>query len=353
MAEAKSTSLAEAHDLEQRQTLQERIVQEYDDPADQAATLALLAGIEGVDLETGIALGDEPGKKPEADPDKKPEGGDDPDKKVIAGPTEDAEVIPYEELQSTRAKVVSLQTRLDTIQAGDAIREKVQTGITATRAQWVEEDKPLLAKIAEVEEAYGEDAAKAMKDILGARQADREQIVQLTTESETRKLTDAREADAQADQEIHRDIDASADLRAWKANSDAFKGGDTTKSAENWNMALAVDAALLKNEVWANKPQPERFTEVVKLVKLSTGASSAGTPGASDKTEKDLETEIAKQAAGAKTDLPPSLSVLPGGEAPKDLDAKLETMSAAEIEALGLTPEQIDAISERLEEGAA
>ena len=88
------------------------------------------------------------------------------------------------------------------------------------------------------------------------------------------------------------------------------------------------------------KPMAERFAEAVKMVKLSTGASSAGSPGAPDTdgakiaTEKQMAAEIArkaKQAEGLPGSVPNSMSDIHGGEPIDNLDRQLDTLDAAEI----------------------
>ena len=147
---------------------------------------------------------------------------------------------------------------------------------------------------------------------------------------ENRLNASARSAEEEAAAASQRAIDANPVLARWQAAAHAAGTGDATKSALDWEKAMALDEVLGASPEWAGRPLHERFDEVVRI--LGPGAPGSGAPSTPDPAA----------AAAAAPETPPADAPVPGlssadlptGSAPPaDSPATaLESMSPQDLE---------------------
>jgi len=114
-------------------------------------------------------------------------------------------------------------------------------------------------------------------------------------------------------------VDEIPDLLAWQMDP----------NQTNFEMAKAADRLLFASSKWKDKPEAERFAEVVRLVKEQTGqAAAAPAPAASSNAEIVAR---AKQAAAAAPTAPVGISDLRGGAAPTKSAPDYRAMSDDQI----------------------
>ena len=385
-----------AASIEKRDAFEASIVLEYDNEADRNAARAALAESEGIDWKTGY-----PADYVPPDPEDKPHDGSadalSQDAQVGAQKTEPGETEPGEtepgadaaakaaeeaeaaktaaeadeaakkaasetdlaaEIKARDERIAELEGTIAKASLDSEIRKEVSEKVQEKLTENERLNKADQERVAKFAEEYGDDAAEALRaqaeETRKLRAAEVAQFQQ--AEIDRARSERAQEVDAQID--LQRDINANEDLRRWREDARANYLGDESKSPDNYDLAVSIDAALRESAEWKDKPRRERFEEAVRMVKASTGASSPGSPGAKDaetkpaagKTNEEIAAEIAKKAAAGSTDdgLPGSLSDLPGGAAGEQSElAKFDKMSMAEMSDAGYSVEKMDSIFEQ------
>lgn len=147
----------------------------------------------------------------------------------------------------------------------DALRERmkeleaqVQTSKAASKPAMTED------QLAAIEEDFPEQAAAIRELQNQVKQLETQRPAQAATQQEAKEFTPvilpAHLQDA---------VDETPDLLAWQLDQDQT----------NFDLARQADAMLDRSPKWAGKPYPERFAEVVRLVKEQTGqAKQAAIP---------------------------------------------------------------------------
>ena len=365
--------LTAADALETREAFEAAIISQYETEEERAAARQILGSVHGIDFETGMAIEeDEPAKPGEevADVSKllpdmgKPAEGDEKpggEKEETADEKAAREATEAEEARAVvaRAKddrIAELEAEVTLSNADVDIRKAVSDKMADAIAENDALNEAEEARVAKFAEDYGDDAAAELRTTLEANQKLRADVLAKQEEDEVDQARAVAQEEVTAETRMSRDLVAVPDLKAWRDDAIAAKAGTDGKTADMYNIAVAVDASLRGRPEWTDKPQAERFAEVVKMVKLSTGAGSAGAPGAQDTGKKpdtaaDIDKEIARKAASAAP--PGSLTEIPGGDPGEgDVMAKMENLDYAEVSDLGLTTEQLDRIAERLEDAA-
>ena len=350
--------------LETRESLEATIIAQYETEAERAAARMVLGSIHGIDFETGMAVEEAEPAKAETDAARlMPEiGAEDPEKTAAAaaaGETaETAEEKAAREADEAREaagrakddRIAELEAQVALNDQDGDIRKAVSDKMAAAIAENEQLNEADEARVTKFAEDYGDEAAAQFRTSLEASQKLRADALAQTEQDEIDQARATAERDVTAETQLQRDLNATPELKAWREDAEAARAGTDGKTANNYNLAVAVDSALRENALWAGKPQAERFAEVVKMVKLSTGASSAGAPGTQEtdkdtKTAAEIDKEIARKAGSVA--VPGSLSAIPGGD-PGDGDvmAKMENLDAAEVADMGLTVDQLDRIAE-------
>ena len=389
-----------AESMAKRDALEASIVSEYDNEDERDAARQALAEAEGLDWKTGwpadytppdpetkdhdasaTALSEsaQVGNQREDRPDKdgteaaakaaeeeaKKAADDEAAKK--AAEEEAAKKAEVEAAQAEAARQAEIKARDDRIAELEArvalqtsnddarkeISEKVEARVAEFRRQMTEED----ARIAKFEEDHGEEAAKEYRAQVEEARRLRAADIKRFEEAEIAAAEARNRQEADGATQLERDINANPDLRQWREDARANWHGDESKTADRYNLAVSIDAALRESAGWKDRPRQERFAEAVRMVKASDGASSPGSPGAQDtgtkpegKSKEEIAAEIAKKAAAdSKNDgLPGSLSDIAGGEAGHQTDlTKYAAMSMAEMADSGRSVAEMDAYFER------
>lgn len=343
--------------LETKEALEAGIVNSYDTEEEREAARQALSAANGIDMATGLPL-DEDGK-PVAEPAKEP---DDPDKKAKGEGEDDKDKEPTaEELLKAKEEQVTEQNKtIANLEAKEAaraaapeIRESVEEKMKPILDKHRADDEEVEAKLKDFEEKYGEEAAAELRKETDASRAARDAQYQKDLDEQVAQAQSEREEELTGNAGVLADIRAVPELHAWREDAMAAAQGDTTKSADKFNMAVSLDNSLMHSDEFKGKSQVERFEEVTRRVKTMLGESS-GAPesqekeSGKEKTEEQIAEEIRKQAAGK--DLPGSLTELPGGETAKDKlnPGKLEDMDPNDILAMDMPTDKLEALAARL-----
>ena len=214
----------------------------------------------------------------------------------------------------------------------------------ATLEQHKADDAETDAKITKYREDYGEEAAKDLEAQVAENRKLRDAETQRQIEEEFAKRKSAAEDSIAKQIELQKEIGANPDISAWKK-----------ENGLNWQLAVAYDEHLKTQEEWKDKPQSERFGEVVKLVKEHNGTVDPGSQKSADDTKETAEEERKKQAEAilkesrskSNAGSPTSLTDIPGeqgGDATAGLThEKLGDMDTTEIYGLlAARPDTID-----------
>ena len=335
------------------------------------------AGAEPGSQGTGVDPPADPGKPGEepagkgADPAPAPEAGAGdpaPDPAVLAADGKNQ--IPYSVLQSTRdranlatADLERANARIAELEAGQAAAAPGAgegarpagtgdgTGAADRTAQRAAERAEVETAITEARDEYGDSAAKPYEVLL--KRLDRMDEIEANQERILQQPSQQQQQDAAAGQDTTQiDVDAVPTLALWQADALAADAGDTTKSKVMWDLAIEQDELLEKNPAWANRPQQERFQEVVRILGGDVSGSGApnpsqkpgeGTAGAQQRTVDDALAQAA-QAGGPQT-----LSDLPGASAQQQDGSEWETMDTWEVAQRfqDMSPEQMEAVLAR------
>jgi hypothetical protein len=120
--------------------------------------------------------------------------------------------------------------------------------------------------------------------------------------------------------------------------------------AQAFNLAKQFDATLRTQPSWADKSLAERFAKVVDMVESTLGTINVpGTKPAPQISTEDLKSAaVAKAAAAvkaARSNVPNSLSEVPGEAAAEDEREAAENMSALQLaeKFSSMSPDQMDA----------
>lgn len=257
----------------------------------------------------GTAAGDG-SDDPEPEVDDKPaakaeKADDEPAKKAAAeeGPVEGGggKTIPYSVLKATRERAHQLETEL----ADAQVKLKAATTAPAkTEAATQQEDTA---------EDGLEDLPEALVKTIRGLKAELNDAKKKLTDIEQNNQKTATQAASTAAEVVQRDIDAVPGLADWQA-----EGGD------KWKSALEIDARLMQNPAWKDKPQVERFAKVAKLVRAEF-----------DIADPAPEVAVAKNGttkpAAARAAVTSISDLSGGGNAPVDARDNLENSSAAAL----------------------
>lgn len=190
--------------------------------------------------------------------------------------------------------------------------------------------KDLDAKIKSITEEFGEEAAEAtieLRDkLLESHKKDRDRQIS----DEAKKIWDDLRGQEMEQIETTRTIESIPELDKWMADANAARAGDKTKSALNWDIAVGVELGMKQDPAWKDKPDPERYAEVVRRVREATaGSAASGAPDNEPERGTGVVDKI-KQQLG-QDQLPGSMSDLAGGAAPTDAVTRLEQMTHLEL----------------------
>lgn len=122
--------------------------------------------------------------------------------------------------------------------------------------------------------------------------------------------------------EVQEDVDEVPELLAWQTNPDQAM----------FTAAVQMDNYLRAQPAWANKPQAERFAEVVRRVKQDAGIADQQRPAEPTKQRQQIDPKEAIKAAPRRA--PASLSDLTGGlpqPEPNELQAFLKARTPEEL----------------------
>ena len=383
MSEKQPMDAAEAEKLQHKAAMKEALVDEFEDPAerkliekqlDDAFDFGLSAESNPADAATVEKNTDELEKQAQAELDKANEAKDPPkdeeakadDKKADETKSEpekkadDGEAKAEEEPEWKKAidemkaeiakrdvKIAELEGKNTLNDADKDIRDEVSRAMASTLQAQKAQDTETDAKLNKYREDHGDEAAEVLKAQVEETRKLREAENQRTMEAEYEKRKAAREAEIQERTNLDKDIASQMELKEWRDNKDP-----------KFQLAIYHDTLLQADPVWKNKPQAERFAEVVKQVKIHLGQEESGAPTPpKDDADDTSQKKSAEQAAEdilkearetAKAKTPTTLTDIPNqttGTDPMSLEGVAEMDGVALFEKMksgALTADAID-----------
>ena len=272
------------------------------------------------------------------------------DKPADDKPVDDKPVVDPA-LAASQRRIAELEAQVALTNSETDIRKQVSEKMQETLNQQKVEDEAIEAKIVKFTEDFGEDAAEVLRKQVEDSRALREKDNIRMRDDEFSQLKAAKREELSVGARIEADINVVPDLKSWKDEAEAFHGGDKSKSSIRYDVAVSIDQALRSNTEWAAKSQVERFTEVVRRVKVSMGDVSA--EPTAEPTAEEIQTkiaaEIAKQARGG-ADAPASMTDIGGGTEIQD-EMKIErlaNMNEHEIASQNIPMAHLEAMAARL-----
>ena len=236
--------------------------------------------------------------------------------------------LPYTVLERARAEIAARDATIAELR--DGTKPAVGTPPAAPPEPRVSQREALRETIGDLRETHGDTLAGVVDKLAGAID-DRDQKIDTLTERNNEMVNHLETIDEDTVKrdgaEVQRMIDDNPHLSEWQREASAAAGGDVTKSALKWNLALAHDNALKKSSEWAGRSKADRFGEVVRI--LGGDAPKSGAPAPSQ--TQDVKPNGADPKQDSKLVLPASLDDLPAGTPPKSLLEQVEGMSPTEI----------------------
>lgn len=379
--------------LEERNALEAAIIDQYDNEEDRQTARELLSEATGINFDAAAkqedvdaalkGTGDEGGApessgkqdlSQDANVGNQPvqeagkdggEGGketgagaDDKGKDGDEGGDDDAAAKLQAELDAKNARIEELERKEALAAAENRAAEEIAGKVSEKRAEAERLNAADDEKAKEFEDTYGEEAAADYRKSIELNKKARLAEVDQFEKDETASAKAAAESTLTEAQQNQRDLEATPELKQWQDDAIAAYKGDESKSDTNYKMAQAIDSVLREDAEWKDKPQTERFEEVVKRVKASDGASSSGSPNAQDKSTEKTDQQIADElAAKAARDQKgtgiQSIGDITGGESGNTLEERLQNMEAADVADMlasgQLTTEQVDKVIQRIQ----
>ena len=254
-------------------------------------------------------------------------------------------------LAASQRRIAELEAQVALTNSETDMRNQVSEKMKETLDQQKVEDEAIEAKIVKFTEDFGEDAAGVLRKQVEDSRALREKDNVRMRDDEFAQLKAAKHEELSVGARTEADIAGVPDLNAWKADAVAAYGGDKTRSADRYNVAVSIDQVLRSSPEWGAKSQPERFAEVVRRTKVSMGDVSA--EPTAEPTAEEIQTkiaaEIAKQARGG-ADAPASMTDIGGGTEIQD-EMKIErlaNMNEHEIASQNIPMARLEAMAARL-----
>ena len=376
MSENNQMDTAQAEKLQQKAAYKEALLEEFEDPAerklyerqlDDTFDLGLVEESTPADAATVEKNTDELEKKAQAELEKPAEEAKpveeakadepevEPEQKADEGEAEPEEEPEWkkaiEEMKAEIAKrdikITELEAKNTLNDADKDIRDEVSRTMAATLQAQKVQDTEMQAKLEKYREDHGDEAAKVLEEQYGEIQKMRDAENQRTMEEEYEKRRAAREAEIQDRANLDKDIASQTELKEWRDNKDP-----------KFQLAIYHDSLLQKDPAWQDKPQTERFAEVVRQVKIHLGQEESGSPTTpTDEAKQTSQKKSAEQAAeeilkeareSAKAKTPTTLTDIPNvttGKDPASLEGVAEMDGAALFEKMksgALTSAAID-----------
>ena len=265
--------------------------------------------------------------------------------------------LPYSVLERARTELAERDARIAELTANPLTAPAKPEPQAEPR---VSQREALRETISDLRETHGETLAGVVDQLAGAID-ERDQKIDTLTERNNEMVDSLKTGDEASAQrkglEVQRLIDSNPNLSEWQREANAAAGGDVTKSALKWHLALAHDETLENSPEWAGRPMADRFGEVVRI--LGGDALESGAPAPSPIQDakpngKDPAAALAKSAVSNPTPaLPASLDDLPAGTPVKSLLEQVEGMSSTEMQQWvsdnpDLSSEQLEALLQQV-----
>ncbi|HIF9289509.1 TPA: hypothetical protein ACX6Q0_001483 [Photobacterium damselae] len=135
------------------------------------------------------------------------------------------------------------------------------------------------------------------------------------------------------------DIRANTDLQSWME-----------EKGDKWSLALDIDDRLLIDPEWSNKPQAERFTEVVRRTKAAFGEDVVVPQPTVSKQQ--IQDDAVSKEQDISESLPASPSLIGASNTHQgSVLQQAANMNTEELQVLmaGMTAEQIDELLEQID----
>lgn len=193
----------------------------------------------------------------------------------------------------------------------------------------------LKAKIAELEEGYGEEVGGTLKDLRDRLIRQDREAREREIQAETNTIRDEMRTAALKEVQEDQDLAANRELQEWLGDWQAAQAGDATKDGSKYQMAVGFDWGLRQDPAWQGRTDRERFAEATRMVKEALKVdTSSGAPDPSTETGNKPETKVVEQIEGQlnRGTLPETMASIPGGVAPTDAVARLEQMTALDLQ---------------------
>ena len=305
------------------------ILENFDDEEERERAKQELMETYGIDPDTRLAVESEETGKQEDLVEAEAEAG-----QKEEGQAEEKELTPEEQLQAQIAeqaqRIAELETnlKLNSEESDQKMRSEADEKLRERNESLTKEEEEVEAKLKEFEEQYGEEAAEDFKKALMDSIKVKKDAIEKDWQHEYDQAKQRQEAEAQGESALQADINKVPELSEWQRD----------EKPQMWMMAVAVDEHLKANEEWRDKPQVERFEEVVKRVKIASGLQSGTQSEGNGKanTREQIESLVKQEA---KSSMPQSLSDLPGGSEPDKVGELSEDVSINDL--MSMTPESL------------
>ncbi|MGD6739734.1 hypothetical protein ACN08N_23550 [Photobacterium leiognathi subsp. mandapamensis] len=299
---------------------------EVSDEIPQAQQAPAAADSESTEPAAQQSDGDTDAASPTADSGDAAQSEDQQEKKVIVA-KDGVHTIPYDVLEAERREAERLRQQISEMQQKQGEYEQ--------QARLLEIRDKQLQKLGIDPDDLPENLKVSEKQIEELRENYPELAPFITSLMAKVESFSAQPAPTQAPESnpVMSDIQANTDLNDWMQ-----------EKGDKWSLALDIDDRLLADPEWSQKPQRERFDEVVRRTKAAFGE----TVSAPDNTQV-RESAAEKEKAAAES-LPASPSLVGASNTHQSsVLQQAASMSNADLQNLmsGMTPDQIDALLEQ------
>ena len=356
MTDASNETLT-AEQIEERADEMLMILDNIDDEQERIEAKQMLMDTHGVDPDTRLAITDhneEAKPETETQPEdqtkdsqaNEPDATSDADSKSEttspdAGESTDPQLEALrQELAAANSRISELENTQNTPVDDTAFRQKADEVVAQQIADLAAERETAKSKIESYRENYGDEAADELTRTMDESFELKEHAIDVAWQDIYDAEKEAHDTEIRASSLLMTDINQVPELKTW------YEDASNNNKPRMWDLAANMDQFLRQDDAWKDKPQVERFKEVVNRVKIASGEQSGPppTPQVPEKsTSQAIDEAISKDAN--KSTNPSTLSDLPGSitsETINDLtDISMSKLAALSVDDLMKMGEQL------------
>ena len=343
MTDASNQTLT-AEQVEERADEMLLILDNIEDEQERAEAKQMLVDIHGVDPDTRLAVADH---NEEAKPETgtEPEEGNADSKGQTAGPDPGGSADPQlealrQELAAANSRISELENARNTPVDDTAFRQKADETVARQIADLAAERETARARIESYRENYGDEAAEELTRAMDESFELKEHAIDVDWQDIYDAEKEAHDSEVRASSLIMTDINQVPELKGW------YEDASSNNKPRMWDLAANMDQFLRQDDAWKDKPQVERFREVVNRVKTASGEQSGPPPTQKvpeKPTSQAIDEAISKDAG--KSASPSTLSDLPGSITSETInslaDVSMSNLAALSVDDLMKMGEQL------------